>query len=154
METGNGNPNPSDVQVQHVTKKSSDELLRKFAELDDHYNKGVAFGKELRTMEMKRRKKNGLGRPRRESWAGGHCDNPSNNGVVERKWLLPPATTRRSTLLKQLGMGRSQIRAREIRNSSIFATIEKTWRKTIEGASRVSMKKHYNRHMRLINDVV
>ncbi|KAL4273898.1 hypothetical protein GQ457_13G011640 [Hibiscus cannabinus] len=132
META-GNPNPTDVQVQHLTKKSSDELLRKFAELNDDDNKGEA----LRLMVMKRRKKK---RPRK--------DNPSNIGLVEQKWLLPPATTRRSTLL---GVG---IRAREFRNRSIFCTIEKTWRKTIQGTSRVFMEKHYNRHRRLINDVV
>ncbi|KAK8705281.1 hypothetical protein V6N13_048885 [Hibiscus sabdariffa] len=148
---GNGNPNLTDVQVQHVTKKSSDELLRKFAELDHHYDdddddKGEAFGKELRLMVMKRRKKNRLALRR----PGGHRDNPSNIGLVERKWLLPPATTRRSTLLKQLRVG---IRAREFRNRSIFGTIEKTWRKTI-GASRVFMEKQYNGHRRLINDVV
>ncbi|KAK8649322.1 hypothetical protein V6N13_130052 [Hibiscus sabdariffa] len=152
METatanGNGNPNLTDVQVQHLTKKSSDELLRKFAELDDDDNKGEAFGRELRLMVMKRRKKN---RPRKDTSGGGHRDNPSNIGLVERKWLIPPATTRRSTLLKQLGVG---IRAREFRNRSIFGTIKKTWRKTIEGASRVFMEKHYNRHRRLINDVV
>ncbi|GMJ02297.1 hypothetical protein like AT2G42110 [Hibiscus trionum] len=140
--TANGNPNPTDVQVQHVTKKSSDELLRKFADDDD---KGTVFRKELGVMSVKRRKKSGWGRSRRESWG----ESPSNNGIVERKWLLPPAS-RRSTLLKQLG----QLRGREMRNKSVFGTIEKTWRKTIEGASRVFMEKHYNRHRRLINDVV
>ncbi|KAA3468159.1 hypothetical protein EPI10_003109 [Gossypium australe] len=156
MEAATANPN--DVQVQHVTKKSSDELLRKFAELDDGDgggNKGAAFTKELRVMVVKRRKRSGFPRSRRESL--GHCESPSNNGttgLVERKWLLPPPATRRSTFLKQLGIGRSQIRAREIRNRPIFGTIEKTWRKTIEGASKVFMEKHYNRHRRLINDVV
>ncbi|KAK8497684.1 hypothetical protein V6N13_025112 [Hibiscus sabdariffa] len=149
METATATVNPTDVQVQHVTKKSSDELLRKFAD-DDNDDKEY-----LRVMAVKRRKRTGSGRPRRESsGATGHCGSPSNNGLVERKWLLPPAATRRSTLLKQLGMGRSQLRGRDIRNKSVFATIEKTWRKTIEGASRVFMEKHYNRHRRLINDVV
>lgn len=122
--------NPNDVQVQHVTKKSSDELLRKFAELDEDDGgggkKGAAFRKELRVMVVKRRKRSGFSRSRRESL--GHCESPSNNGttgLVERKWLLPPPATRRSTFLKQLGIGRSQIRAREIRNRSIFGTIEK-----------------------------
>ncbi|KAE8731163.1 Phosphatase 2C family protein [Hibiscus syriacus] len=147
--TANDNGDPSDVQVQHVTKKSSDELLRKFAELeeDGDGDKGAALRRELRLMAAKRRKRSGSARSRRES-----SDSPSNNGLVERKWLLPPAAaTRRSTLLKQL---RSQLRGREIGNRSIFGTIEKTWRKTIEGASRVFMDKHYNRHRRLINDVV
>ncbi|XWS43240.1 hypothetical protein CRYUN_Cryun16bG0085800 [Craigia yunnanensis] len=150
------NANHSSVQVQHVTKKSSDQLLSKFAELEDDENTGGAFRKELRVV-VKRRKRNGWAR-RRESGGSSQCESPSGNGsstsLVERKWLLPPASTRRSTLLRQLGIGRSQLRAREIRNRSLFATIEKTWRKTIKGASKVFMEKHYNRHRRLVNDVV
>ncbi|XVE61259.1 hypothetical protein DITRI_Ditri06bG0025400 [Diplodiscus trichospermus] len=155
MEVAAG-ANPDSVQVQHVTKKSSDELLRKFAELEDDENKGGAVRKELR-MVLKRRKRSGWAR-RRESGGHGQCESPSGNGssasLVERKWLLPPAATRRSTLRRQLGIGKSQLRAREIRNRSLFGTIEKTWRKTIEGASKIFMEKHYNRHRRLVNDVV
>jgi len=33
-------------------------------------------------------------------------------------------------------------------------TLLQTWRRTVEGASRVFMEKHYNRHKRLINDIV
>ncbi|XVF75907.1 hypothetical protein PTKIN_Ptkin13bG0224400 [Pterospermum kingtungense] len=150
-------PTSSNVQVQHVTKKSSDELLRKFAELEDD-NK-PSSRKDLRLVVAVKRRKNNS---RRRDSGGGYsqyCESPPANGsnsLVERKWLLPPppATTRRSTLLGQLGFGRSQIRAREIRNRSLFATIDKTWRKTIEGASKVFMEKHYNRHRRLINDAV
>ena len=79
-------------------------------------------------MVVKRRKRNGWAR-RRESGGYSQCESPSGNGnstsLVERKWLLPPASTRRSTLLRQLGIGRSQLRAREIRNRSLFGTIEK-----------------------------
>ncbi|KAK8496688.1 hypothetical protein V6N13_126082 [Hibiscus sabdariffa] len=147
METATTTANPTDVQVQHVTKKSSDELLRKFADDDDD--------KEFRVMAVKRRKRSGSGRPTTESSAAtAHCHSPSNNALVERKWLLPPPPTRRSTLLKHLGMGRSHLKGRDIRSKPVFATIEKTWRKTIDGASRVFMEKHYNRHRRLINDVV
>ncbi|KAK6232289.1 hypothetical protein QUC31_010484 [Theobroma cacao] len=148
--------NPSNVQVQHVTKKSSDELLRKFAELEgDDDDKGPAR-KELRVVVKRRKRSTGTALRRREGDYS-QCESPSGNGstsLTERKWLLPPAVTRRSALLRQLGIGRSQIRAREIRNRSLFGTIEKTWRKTIEGASKVFMEKHYNRHRRLVNDVV
>ncbi|XVF56007.1 hypothetical protein PTKIN_Ptkin06aG0081800 [Pterospermum kingtungense] len=156
----NPNLNPGSVQVQHVTKKSSDELLRKFAEVEDDENKGGAARKELLRVVMKRRKRNGSWPRRRESGGYGQCESPSsaingtNTSLVERKWLLPPAATRRSYLLRQLRIGRSQLRAREIRNRSLFGTIEKTWRKTIEGASKVFMEKHYNKHRRLVNDVV
>ncbi|XP_021282961.1 uncharacterized protein LOC110415587 [Herrania umbratica] len=148
--------NPSNVQVQHVTKKSSDELLRKFAELEgDDDDKGPAR-KELRVAVKRRKRSTGAALRRREGDYS-QCESPSGNGstsLAERKWLLPPAARRRSALLRQLGIGRSQIRATEIRNSSLFGTIEKTWRKTIEGASKVFMEKHYNRHRRLVNDVV
>ncbi|XP_022766809.1 uncharacterized protein LOC111311574 [Durio zibethinus] len=148
------NANPSNVQVQHVTKKSSDELLRKFAELEDDAAHKCSARKELRVVVVKRRKT----ARRRESGGYSQCESPSGNesstSLVERKWLLPPAATRRSTLLRQLGVGRSHLRAREIKSRSLFGTIEKTWRKTIGGASKIFMEKHYNRHRRLINDVV
>ncbi|CAK8543354.1 unnamed protein product [Lathyrus sativus] len=124
----------TDAKVQRVTKKSSDELLRKFAEV------GTNQKKELRI--IKRRKK----------MKENQCENqsPSKTGtaVVERRSLLPPTVSRRSVLLRQL-------RVRDNRNkSSILGTIQKTWRRTVEGASRVFMEKHYHRHKRLINDIV
>ncbi|KAG5043412.1 hypothetical protein AAZX31_03G126800 [Glycine max] len=122
-------------KVQHVTKKSSDELLRKFAEA----------GSDEAAGENKRRKKK-----KRESELC-ECDSPSSNGgaaMVERRSLLLPKVTRRSVLLRQL-------RVRDVRNkSSLFGTIHKTWRRTVEGASRVFLEKHYHRHKRLINDIV
>ncbi|KAG4913063.1 hypothetical protein AAZX31_19G133800 [Glycine max] len=122
----------TEAKVQHVTRKSSDELLRKFAEAGSN-----EAGKN------KRRKKK-----KRESECD--CDSPMNGGaaVVERRSLLPPKVTRRSVLLRQL-------RVRDVRNkSSLFGTIHKTWRITVESASRVFLEKHYHRHKRLINDIV
>ncbi|KAJ7976004.1 ABC transporter ATP-binding/permease protein like [Quillaja saponaria] len=135
------------ASVQHVNKKSSDELLRKFAELDNE----APAKKDLR-LAKRRRKLNS--RAIREG--GDQYDNPSNGStrLVERRSLLPPAVTRRSALLRQLGIGRSQLRARDIRNKSLMGTIEKTWRRTVEGAYKVFMEKHYNQHRRLINDIV
>jgi len=93
-------------KVQHVTKKSSDELLRKFAEA----------GSDEAAGENKRRKKK-----KRESELC-ECDSPSSNGgaaMVERRSLLLPKVTRRSVLLRQL-------RVRDVRNkSSLFGTIHK-----------------------------
>lgn len=85
------------AKVQHVTKQSSDELLRKFAEV------GCEEGGK------RRRKK------RREY---DFCDSPSTGGatVVERRSLLPPKLTRRSLVLRQL----------RVRNkSSLFGNIHK-----------------------------
>lgn len=93
----------TEAKVQHVTRKSSDELLRKFAEAGSN-----EAGKN------KRRKKK-----KRESECD--CDSPMNGGaaVVERRSLLPPKVTRRSVLLRQL-------RVRDVRNkSSLFGTIHK-----------------------------
>lgn len=92
-------PTPVPATVQHVPKKSSDELLAKFAQLssDDHKNK--------------RRKKT-------------QSETPSA-ALVERRSLLPPALTRKSALLRQLGIGRVRLKARDLRNKSLLATIDK-----------------------------
>ncbi|CAK9157386.1 unnamed protein product [Ilex paraguariensis] len=136
------------AKVQHVSKASSDELLRKFAEVGSESDgKGLAK-KELRL--SKRRKRTGT------TNEGDHCESPSNGSttLVERKSLLPPATRRRSVaIIRRLGIGSFKLRARDLQNKSIMRTIEKTWRKTMEGASRVLLEKHYNRHKRLINDI-
>ncbi|EXC04790.1 hypothetical protein L484_007899 [Morus notabilis] len=142
----------SSTNVQHVTKKSSDELLRKFAELDDEAP--VAAAKKV----SKRRRRSAESRG--EGGGDQNCESPSNghgSSLVESRSLLPTAaaTARKSALLRQLGIrSRAHLRAREIRHKSLFGTIEKTWRRTIEGASKVFMEKHYNRHKRLISDMV
>ncbi|KAE9593893.1 hypothetical protein Lal_00036330 [Lupinus albus] len=135
METITTLATSTDAKVQHLTKKSSKELLNKFA--DESLKK-----KKLELGVIKRQKKS---RGMRED----QCDSYSNGGaaVVERRSLLPAAMTRRSVLLRQL-------RARDVRNKSLLGTIQKTWHRTVEGASRVFMEKHYHRHKRLINDNV
>ncbi|CAI8614096.1 unnamed protein product [Vicia faba] len=125
----------TDSKVQRVTKKSSDELLRKFAEV------GTNDKKELRI--IKRRKK------MKENHSEGQSPSKAGTSVAERRSLLPPTVSRRSVLLRQL-----RVRDNRNKSSSILGTIQKTWRRTVEGASRVFMEKHYHRHKRLINDVV
>ncbi|GMY14108.1 hypothetical protein FCV25MIE_09347 [Fagus crenata] len=137
------------AQVQHVNKKSSDELLRKFAELGSDSGNEALAKKELRV--SKRRKRSRIIRE------GDQCESPSSGigtSLVERRSLLPLGPTRRSALLWQFGLGRPRLRARDIKNKSLLGTIEKTWRKTVEGASKVFIEKHYHRHKRLINDIV
>lgn len=112
----------SNAKIQHVNKKSSDELLRKFAELGDEKKEAR---KELRLAKRRKRMMSSSGRR-----GGEYCESPLNNNgsgsLVEMKWLLPPAAAaRRPPLLRQLGIGRSQLRARDIRNKSLFGTIEK-----------------------------
>ncbi|XP_047170449.1 uncharacterized protein LOC124838803 [Vigna umbellata] len=120
-------------KVQHVTKKSSDELLRKFAEVGHSNN--VPKKKKITK--------------RVESAAVATV-------FVERRSLLPPpAATRKTAFLRQIGIGGAHIlRTRDFRNKSLLGTIEKTWRRSIEGASRAFMERHYHRHKRLINDIV
>ncbi|XP_042515490.1 uncharacterized protein LOC122089842 [Macadamia integrifolia] len=136
--------------VQHVTKASSDQLLRKFAASDDEE---CPAKREPRVPKRRRRSRRN-GNEDKEN-----CESPSknsnNSSLAERRSLLPPGVTRKATLLRQLGIARSQHRARDmIRNKSLMRAIEKTWRKTVEDASKVFIERHYNRHNRLINDAV
>ncbi|GAB4843778.1 hypothetical protein Ancab_013743 [Ancistrocladus abbreviatus] len=141
------------ARVQHISKASSDQLLRKFAEVGSESVTDVSTRKAIGAAKSRRRcRKNVEG----DRWVGHSSQNDSKGGcanstLVERKSLLPPAS-RRTGLLRQLGIAKSQLRARDFKNKSLVATIEKTWRKAVAGASRVFIERHYNRHKRLIND--
>ncbi|KAK4348949.1 hypothetical protein RND71_031704 [Anisodus tanguticus] len=114
-------------RVQHVTKASSEELLKKFAEMGEK--------KELR-----------LAKRRKRILQAAAPD--TTTALGERKSLLPPpAASQRS-----VAIGKARRRARNINNRSFFGTIHETWRRTVEGASKVFIEKHYNRHRRLISD--
>ncbi|KAG9148287.1 hypothetical protein Leryth_012248 [Lithospermum erythrorhizon] len=149
----NVNPNhtltPNNAAVQHVTKASSDQLLSKFAELGSESDKKSTLNKELAL--AKRRKQrgkfdHGVGR---ESLNG-----VSAPALVERKSLLQPMNPMGSkSLTRRFGIGKVKIRAKELKNKSFIGTIEKTWRRTIEGASKIFVEKHYKRHKRLISEV-
>ncbi|CAN6823180.1 hypothetical protein Bca4012_028580 [Brassica carinata] len=128
------------TQIQHVNRKSSDELLRKFADPDD-LDEPTKSTKRPRKSATRNSRENGVDVE----------SNTSTTGLVERKRLLlaPAASKRRSMFLRQIASGKSHLK-----NKSLVRTIGKTWRKTMEGASRVFIEKHYNRHRRLINDVL
>lgn len=106
------------AKVQHITKKSSDGLLRKFA--DDSGNDEAQKEQILR-----------IAKRRTKSWTvreeDGQSESPSNcsTTLVERRLLLPAVATRRSALLRQLRIGRAQLGARDVRNKLLLATIEK-----------------------------
>ncbi|KAH0687641.1 hypothetical protein KY285_018204 [Solanum tuberosum] len=102
-------------KVQHVTKASSDQLLRKFAEMDSE----LEVKKELRL--SKRRKRTLQTKV-----------DTTNHVFGERKSLLPPAVSQRSVAL----IVKARLRARNLNNRSFFGTIEKTWRRTVQGASK------------------
>ncbi|KAL8456354.1 hypothetical protein ACS0TY_033708 [Phlomoides rotata] len=140
------NADPNIGRVQHVAKTSSDQLLRKFAEVGSDPNDDVS-AKELRLAKRVKR---------RVAKECGSSESNSVKSLGERKSLLPPAAPSRkpaAALLRRLGMSKPKVRARDIiKNKSIIIAIHKTWRRTIDGASRVLVEKHYNRHKRLIND--
>lgn len=160
----NGNNNNASSKIQHVTKKSSDELLRKFAQVDSEKEDKAAAKKELQLAKRLKRSTSrinkaaafGHGRvnvDQSSSLIGTGTNNASIN--VEMKSLLPPRTSRRSgKLARRLGIGKAtKVRARDIKNRSIMGTVAKTWRRTIESTYKVFMEKHYNRHKRLSNDL-
>jgi len=98
----------TDEKVQHVTKKSSDELLRKFAEVGNSNN-------------VPKKKKKKITKRVEPAAAAAAAT------FVERRSLLPPpAATRKTALLRQIGIGGAHImRTRGFRNKSLLGTIEK-----------------------------
>ncbi|KAI4348778.1 hypothetical protein L6164_009457 [Bauhinia variegata] len=112
------------ASVQHVTKKSSDELLRKFSDSDSDSDSGDKARERKRDLRVAKRR-----RKSRVFGEDGQCESPLNSfgstALVERRSLLPLAATRRAALLRQLGIGRAQLRAREMRSKSLLGAIEK-----------------------------
>ncbi|KAL5707834.1 hypothetical protein ACHQM5_018690 [Ranunculus cassubicifolius] len=154
MTTTSPSPPP---KVQIVTKASSDELLRKFAEMDSEETSSPR-NKASRKRELqiiKQAKRIRVDRTNRKNDENVCESSPSRIGLVERKSLLPRSNNRRCAVLRKIGIrGISQGKSREMKNRSLLGTIEKTWRKTVEGASKMFMENHYNRHKRLISDGV
>ncbi|CAL5408672.1 unnamed protein product [Camellia sinensis] len=163
MDSGSA---PATAKVQHLTKASSDELLRKFAEVGSGSKDKATAKKEL--SQLAKRRRHHRKKSTRENDFGDdeqYCENPSSSSslsrrasLVERKSLLPAvaaSTQMSSALIRRLGIGigRSRLRSRDFKNLSIFATIDKTWRKTVDRASKVFLEMHYNQHKRLINDI-
>lgn len=106
------NTNPNIARVQQVKKASSDQLLRKFAEVGSESNLKLSAKNELRMAKHAKR------------------SIPLNTNVhassVERSSLLPPPTSGKSlSLIPRLEMGKTKIRASELKNKSIMGTIGK-----------------------------
>ncbi|EPS69969.1 hypothetical protein M569_04803 [Genlisea aurea] len=127
MEERN-NPNT----IQHVPKSCSDQLLMKFAQLGNE-------PKATTGLVGKRRKKE-------KHCVGVGC-------LPEKRSLLTPVTVRhRGTVVWwRVRVGKRDSKVPFIaRDRSFVQALEKGWRMTIEGASKVLlMEKHYNRHKRL-----
>ncbi|KAL3534167.1 hypothetical protein ACH5RR_002628 [Cinchona calisaya] len=154
-----GNENCS--RIQHVAKASSDELLRKFAEMGSELEdkKELQLAKRIKRSSHMKAVKAGVYNQGRMYVDQGSALNGASAAIVERKSLLPPIVTpssRRSSapmLVRRLGIGRARVRTRDIKHKSFLGAIEKTWRRTVEGACKVFVEKHYNRHKRLTQEI-
>ncbi|KAL5983234.1 hypothetical protein ACLOJK_017318 [Asimina triloba] len=109
----------SSTRVQNVTKASSDELLRKFADLDSDADR----------ISSRNPEKNGRKRRKGTRAVAADLDRPEspnrNSSLVEWKSLLPPANRRRSALLQRLSRP-VLLRSRDIFVSrSLMAKMEK-----------------------------
>ncbi|CAH9117633.1 unnamed protein product [Cuscuta europaea] len=105
--------------VQHVTRSSSDELLRKFAEVEGSLSEDR---RQLRLVKRLKRRELALfaaaaGARRRSSsiCCGREAANGSGATVVERKSLLSP----------HFGIGKVRVPARDFKNRSFVATLVK-----------------------------
>ncbi|CDP10145.1 unnamed protein product [Coffea canephora] len=161
MATNNedNNSDESCPRIQHVAKASSDELLRKFAQVgsESEDKKELQLAKRIKRSTNISAIKAGFYTQSRMYVDQGSSLNGISAAIVERKSLLPPVTpsSRRSSVavVRRLGIGRVKVRAREIKHKSLLGAIEKTWRRTIEGACKVFVEKHYNQHRRLKHDM-
>ncbi|XP_072984231.1 uncharacterized protein [Typha latifolia] len=152
--------------VQHVTKASSDELLRKFADPDadpavrsprqvSHRQLLVLRTPALRRKRSSRRVASGLSA--RDLTAG--VDTASRRrrscggGAAEWKaaLLLPTSARKPAPLVRRMGIGRWEDATGV---GILLAALEKTWRRTIEGTSKMFVQKHCSNHVRLISDIV
>ncbi|WOL16842.1 hypothetical protein Cni_G25630 [Canna indica] len=161
------------AKVQRVSKASSDELLRKFAELDDHPPARASppriSGARLLGAPIVIRKKKSrramisalsarelAASPADAAAAARTRRRRASGGLAEWKSLLP-VTNRRpahASLLRRMGIRRSEEGAPGI-GLFLAAAFEKTWRKTVEGASKMFVEKHcHQTHVRLISDIV
>ncbi|KAI4310671.1 hypothetical protein MLD38_035630 [Melastoma candidum] len=137
---------PAAATVQHVSRKCSDQLLSKFAdptgEADSLARKGLMIRlpsrRPRRVRPADRASEGERGESPSRRWSGG--------SFPERRLLLPPSAKKKRSRFVG-GMVGSSARKR-----SVMAAIEETWRRTVEGASRVFVERHYNRHKRLISD--
>lgn len=121
-------------RVQHITKATSDELLNKFAQVggnsdnENKMNRLAIVKKKKKKKELrlpKQQRKNIRSRLNLDE-GGSNCESPSSAcGVAEKKLLLPVASRRSGTLIRQLGIVKAKIRARNLRNKLFFGAIEK-----------------------------
>ncbi|ERN17101.1 hypothetical protein AMTRI_Chr09g13800 [Amborella trichopoda] len=126
----------ADQRVQHVSKASSDKLLNKFADMGSDSG-FLSAGKIIQRKPCSRKR----GRELRMEM--------KNGGVVELSSLLIPGSKRKTNLFSHLRLVRSD------HDWFLVAAFEKTWRRTMEGASKMFVHKYCRQqhHVRLMNEV-
>ncbi|CAN6302464.1 unnamed protein product [Urochloa humidicola] len=151
------------VSVQHVAKASSDELLRKFADPDArHLATPPRRSLALRRKRSSRRVASGLSArdsdsaaaaggtelaaPKRRRSIGGSAD--------WRAGLLLPTTSAASARKAQARRGGAPRLDDAGGIGLILAALERTWRKTVAGASKMFVERHRTNHVLLISDMV
>ncbi|KAJ8511273.1 hypothetical protein OPV22_001707 [Ensete ventricosum] len=142
------------AKVQHVSKASSDELLRKFAEVDDGTPAGpsalLRHVPPIVTRKESRRTVSPLSSAGDEA-ARARRRRKSKGGLPERKSLLPISNRRPASLLRKMRIRRPEDGAPGI-GIVLAMALEKV--RTVEGASKVFVEKHCHKHVRLIGDTV
>ncbi|PUZ43045.1 hypothetical protein GQ55_9G630600 [Panicum hallii var. hallii] len=151
------------VAVQHVAKASSDELLRKFADPDARHlatpprrslalrrkrsSRRVASGLSARDSDAAAAGASELAAPKRRRSIGGSAD--------WRAGLLLPTTTAAASARKAQARRGGASRLEDAAGIGlILAALERTWRKTVAGASKMFVERHRTNHVLLISDMV
>ncbi|KAF0911069.1 hypothetical protein E2562_005453 [Oryza meyeriana var. granulata] len=150
------------VSVQHVAKASSDELLRKFADPDAHCKATPprrSLG--LRRKRSSRRVASGLSARDSESGASGmELAAPKRRRSIggSTEWkagLLLPTTTASARKGSSTSHSRRGARLDDAAGIGLLlAALERTWRKTVAGASKMFVERHRTNHVLLISDMV
>ncbi|THU67096.1 hypothetical protein C4D60_Mb05t21050 [Musa balbisiana] len=151
------------AKVQHVSKASSDELLRKFAEIDAdpparapaHLLRAPIVVRKKSRRAVSALSARELSSPSDEAIrATRRRRRRSSGGLGEWKSLLPISNRRPASLLRRMGIRRSEDGGASGIALFLAAALEKTWRKTVEGASKMFVEKQRQNHVRLISDMV
>ncbi|ONL93233.1 uncharacterized protein [Zea mays] len=143
---------PQQVSVQHVGRASSDELLRKFADPDAPRAAATPPRRSLK--RSSRRVASGLSARDSDASAAAGVTAAALAAPKRRRsiggstgLLLPTASARKA-------------RARRARADDaagiglLLAALERTWRKTVAGASKMFVERHRTNHVLLISDMV
>uniref|UniRef100_A0A0E0K892 Uncharacterized protein n=1 Tax=Oryza punctata TaxID=4537 RepID=A0A0E0K892_ORYPU len=153
------------VSVQHVAKASSDELLRKFADPDAHAKQITPPRRSLALRRKRSSRRVASGLSARDSGSGSSGTElaapkrrRSIGGSTEWKaGLLLPTTTasaRKGSAASHSRRGGASRLDDAAGIGLLLAALERTWRKTVAGASKMFVERHRTNHVLLISDMV